>query len=122
MKILVCGGRAYNNQPVVFAALDTLHTIKPISLLINGGATGADSISSRWAHWANVEYIIYRAEWNRHGKRAGFVRNQLMLDQNLELVVAFPGGNGTYDMIGRATHKGTPIWKPLEEVCPFQRM
>ena len=45
----------------------------------------------------------YPADWKKYGKSAGPLRNQRMIDEGKpDLVVAFPGGVGTADMISRA--------------------
>lgn len=49
-------------------------------ILIEGGARGVDSISGEWAADAGIGAMRYTAKWDEHGKRAGLIRNQLMLD------------------------------------------
>jgi acyl-CoA synthetase (NDP forming) len=52
----------------------------------------------------------FPANWKKHGKSAGPIRNQLMLDVGKpDLVIAFPGGSGTADMIRRARKAGVPV-------------
>lgn len=72
-------------------------------IIINGGAHGADNVSTDWAivHYAQLKE--YPADWKRFGKIAGFIRNQKMLDiEKPDLVVAFPGCNGTADMVKKS--------------------
>jgi hypothetical protein len=53
---------------------------------------------------------VYRAEWSTHGRSAGPRRNALMLDRERPvLVVAFPGGTGTRDMVRRARAAQVPV-------------
>jgi hypothetical protein len=57
-----------------------------------------------------VRRSIYPADWTRHGKAAGPKRNQLMLDKEKpDLVIAFPGGKGTADMVARAKAQGFKV-------------
>lgn len=54
------------------------------------------------------------ADWKKHKKAAGPIRNQLMLDSEIEhieecLLVAFPGGKGTADMVRRAMRFGIEV-------------
>lgn len=49
MKIIVCGGRNYSNEKFIFDELDKLNSECHISLLIEGGAKGADSLAGKWA-------------------------------------------------------------------------
>lgn len=105
MRVLVCGGRDYTDWRHVFAELDAIHNsdIGPITLIIEGGATGADRFAAGWALDNRVRSMRYVADWKRHGKRAGPVRNAQMLSKGKpDLVMAFPGGSGTADMAAKA--------------------
>ncbi len=108
----MCGGRAYHDEDAVFGALDNLHTLhaRPITRVIHGGATGADALGARWAALHGVEVQEFRAEWASDGPSAGPRRNQRMLDvARPDLVVAFPGGSGTADMVKRARRAGVIV-------------
>ncbi len=110
--VLVCGGRDYNDKAKVFETLDSIHGRSTIDVLVQGGARGADLLGARWTFFTAppVEMHEYRADWGKYGKRAGFVRNQTMLNsENVNLVVAFPGGNGTADMVARAKRANIPV-------------
>jgi hypothetical protein len=110
--IIVCGGRSYNNKERVFSVLDELHMSSPIEYLINGGAKGADSLSSLWARTRKVTYIEVLPDWKRLGKFAGPHRNREMLRiYEPSLVVAFPGGKGTQDMCTIARAAGVTVIK-----------
>lgn len=97
MKIIVSGGRKYNNKALLFEALDQIHKDNKITMIVNGGATGADFLSTMWAIENKVSYKIYKAEWDKYGKAAGFRRNKEMISSNMDatFLLAFPGGNGT---------------------------
>lgn len=110
MVILVCGGRTYNNKDKVNEVLSSIHKEKPITVLIHGAAKGADALAGCWARENNIKEKQCPALWNTHGKAAGSIRNQKMLDSNtVELVVAFPGGKGTSDMVSRARKSGIEV-------------
>lgn len=110
MVVLVCGGRNYWDQQAVFGVLSGLHHDQPISLLIHGGAKGADSLAGVWAYRNGVPCREFAADWEKYGKSAGPIRNRQMLDEGKpELVVAFPGGAGTRHMIEAAARRGLPI-------------
>ena len=60
-------------------------------------------------HPARAVYVP-QGEWDELGKKAGPLRNQRMLDEGKpNLVVAFPGGGGTKDMVRRAVKARVPI-------------
>lgn len=113
MKLLVCGGRNYLRGDVVFWTLDRAHAHRTISLLIHGGADGADTLAGAWAMERGIPCEIYPANWHRDGKAAGPIRNQYMLEQaRPDGVLAFPGGRGTADMVKRARAAGVLVWMP----------
>lgn len=102
MKIIVCGGRKYAHQQRVFNALDDIHKETPISLIIHGNAIGADGFADDWAMLRGIKRLPFSADWKKLGPMAGPIRNQEMLNIGPDLVVAFPGGKGTADMVRRA--------------------
>ena len=92
-RVLVCGGRAYDDRDALFAALDRLHSERGIAVLIAGGAQGADTLAVEWAQARGIRTEVYMAEWDKYGRAAGPIRNKQMLDEGLpDLVIAFPGG------------------------------
>jgi predicted Rossmann-fold nucleotide-binding protein len=114
MKILVCGGRDYKNVSAVHRALAALHAKKTIALIIEGGARGADRLAREWAAENGIAVQTFEAEWDRFGRRAGPLRNKRMLeDGKPDGVVAFPGGDGTADMINQAEACGLKVWRPF---------
>lgn len=122
MRVLVCGGRNFHDVDVVFSALDAvLKSCKHDCMtIIQGGATGADQLARSWCSYRSVPYDNYPAEWKKHGgKVAGPIRNQRMIDEGKpDIVLAFPGGRGTADMMRRARVAKikvvTPVANPLE--------
>jgi hypothetical protein len=91
MKLAVVGSRDFNDYDLLKSKLDSIHKRKPITLIVSGGARGADSLSERWAKENNIETLIFIPDWNRFGKRAGFLRNEDII-KNSDAVVAFWDG------------------------------
>lgn len=111
-RVLVCGGRDYNNKKLVYKVLDASHTTKGISCIIHGKARGADRLAAQWAKDRRIKEDPYPADWDGLGRRAGPVRNQQMLDEGRpDVVYAFPGGVGTADMVRRANKAGVTVVK-----------
>lgn len=107
MRLLVCGGRDFYDFDRIAAGLAPY---KDASLLMHGDARGADRLSGQWASIFCVPVKKFPAEWGLHGKAAGHIRNQQMLDEGKpDLVVAFPGGKGTADMVRRAKAAGVRV-------------
>lgn len=122
MRILVCGGRDFADRPMLEAALDRLHAAKTVTAVIHGAARGADSLGAQWARAQGVAVEAFPADWTKHGMRAGFIRNRRMLEKGQpELVVVFPGGSGTADMVRHSRQSGVPVWQPAPaETRPAQ--
>lgn len=110
MKIIVCGGRNYADVDHVWRVLSDLDDVEGITSIAHGGATGADSEADLWAKHNRKSVQAFRARWRQEGKAAGPLRNQRMLDQfQPDVVVAFPGGKGTADMVRRARESGVRV-------------
>ena len=115
MKVLVCGGRDFNNYELLSSVLDE---ISP-NIVVTGGAKGADTLAAYWAATNKVESRTYHADWGTFGSIAGPLRNKVMLlGETPHLVVAFPGGKGTANMVQIADKYGFPIRFVYEEVDP----
>lgn len=105
MRVLVCGGRDFQDRDAVWNGLYGLVNDRGdlISAVIEGGAAGADRAARQWAEHCGVKHHTFMADWNAHGKAAGPIRNQAMIDTGRpDVVLAFPGGRGTADMVRRA--------------------
>jgi hypothetical protein len=119
IRLLVCGGRDLDSSDVWnwlerFARGDCQaalgdHSAK-IGILIHGGAHGADEGAASWGESENIPVRCFPAEWKKHGKAAGPLRNEKMLREgNPDVVIAFDGGRGTANMIGLAESAGIPV-------------
>jgi len=107
-RILICGDRNYQDWIKVQEYLDT---ISRTTIIIHGGARGADSLAGNLATSLKMKVIKFPANWDKYGKAAGVLRNQQMLDEGYpDLVVYFhkdiENSKGTRDMLKRATDSG----------------
>lgn len=111
MRVLVCGGRDFDDESFVVNALFRLEDDRgDFDVVIHGGATGADSHAGVFAQLRHAKVIVFRAAWKKYGKKAGPLRNQRMIDEGKpDLVVAFSGGRGTADMVRRAQDAGIEV-------------
>jgi hypothetical protein len=113
-KVLVCGGRDFDDRAALDAALDRLHAQQRFTLVIAGGAPGADTMAEEWARDRGIRTRIFRARWSIYGRAAGPIRNARMLRKGRpDLVVAFPGGKGTAGMVALAREAGVEVVVPL---------
>ncbi|MGB3846019.1 MAG: DUF2493 domain-containing protein [Sphingopyxis sp.] len=120
-RVLVFGGRDFNDESAVFRALDW-HVIPGRDIVIQGGAPGADRLAREWCRLYRCRYENYPADWRRLGRAAGPIRNQQMIDEGRPTkAISFPGGRGTADMDRRARAADIPVYCFLasnEEVQP----
>lgn len=132
MNVLICGGRDLTDwrwfadelEKIAFDYFprtspdkygNFLYSVK----IIAGGARGADTLAYDWAVVNWTKYQEFKADWNKHKKAAGPIRNQQMLDEGRpELVIAFPGGSGTADMVRRAKKAGVRVIEVQARVAP----
>ena len=110
MKLLVCGGRDYDNYHAVHKVI---HALAP-DVVIHGAVAGADTIADDVAEWMGITVDDYPANWYPNGvldRSAGYKRNSQMLTEGEpDFIVAFPGGKGTKMMADIARNAGVPVW------------
>lgn len=110
MRILACGGRDFCDLKYIYRTLDIASTGSTDVVLIHGDQRGADKIAHTWAIRRNFMPLPYPADWTRLGKSAGPIRNQRMLDeQKPDFVIAFPGNEGTANMVILARKAGVLV-------------
>lgn len=108
MKVVITGSRKWKDPYVISNTLDEL----PGGELIVGGARGADTFAQNYGEKSPKWSVsVFQAEWERYGKRAGFIRNHRMLDENPDLVLAFWDGKspGTKHTIHEAEKRGLRV-------------
>lgn len=128
MKVIVCGGRDYDNTRVFFREMDRLHRdFGPFAEIIHGGAKGADTLAGNWSlsrlkklatvvpvradDWSNIKapgaIVKETPNGTKYNAAAGPARNEKMLREHWPAyVLAFPGGDGTQNMIDLARDAG----------------
>lgn len=111
MRVLVCGGRDYADYDYLKTVLSALQVVRqPFTAIIHGGYRGADTLADHYAKVHSIEPLEFKADWREHSAAAGPLRNQRMIDEGKpDLVVAFPGHDGTADMVRRARAAGIEV-------------
>lgn len=114
MIVLVTGGRDYSDAKLVGEVLTRVHKEHHIQLLVHGCATGADTLAAIWAMKHGIQPVGCPALWDFYDKLAGSIRNTAMLWIKPQLCVAFPGGNGTANMVGQAKQSGIRVIEAVD--------
>lgn len=115
MKIAVVGSREFKDEEFVGKILSS--ELGGHDTLVSGGARGVDTwaeevipiLNSGLANY-EIKKIIFKPDWDKYGKRAGFLRNQLIIDE-ADKVIAFWDGTskGTKHSIDLAIKAGKPM-------------
>ena len=112
IKILVCGGRKYDNIDKFFDVMMehvAMYEAKDVTI-ISGMAKGADTLAANFAKKNGCKLLAFPAHWDKDGKAAGPIRNRRMLKEGQpDLVIAFPGGKGTKDMVDISIKAGVQV-------------
>lgn len=111
IRLLVCGGRNFDDVEFATHVLCTIHNKYKIDKIIEGEARGADTIAKYWSEEFIGPPEGYPADWSTYKKRAGPIRNKQMLDEGVpDVVLAFAGERGTADMVSQAEKRDVPVW------------
>jgi hypothetical protein len=105
MRIIIAGGREFNDYELLREICD-VH-ISPDSEIVSGGARGTDKLGERYATETGRDLKIFPADWNKHGKGAGHIRNKQMAEYS-DMLIAFWDGEskGTKNMIDTSIKLG----------------
>lgn len=118
MKLAIVGGRDFNDEflmaeyiSIFMVAYANGELDPPEIEVISGGAKGADSLGERFARINRCPVTIFKPDWDKYGKSAGFIRNQLIVDA-CDVVLAFWDGKskGTHDTINKAKKAKKPTF------------
>lgn len=103
VKLAIVGSREFNDYEILKNNINNLDL--EIECIISGGSKGADTLGEKYADEMNIPKIIYKPDWNKHGRIAGLIRNNDIIN-NCDYVIAFWNGisSGTLDSINKAKH------------------
>ena len=121
MRVIVTGSREHTDRQMIDQALDAVEAnLDPKwdwtdIVLVHGAAPGADTIAAELARDKGWQVEAHHADWEKYGKRAGYIRNREMADAGADLCLAFPIGEsrGTRMMMDLAQRAGIrlEVWE-----------
>ncbi|MFY7884416.1 MAG: SLOG family protein [Dolichospermum sp.] len=116
MNICINGSRSFNDSDFMVDKLNWLMDNNYLPhesnwVFILGGAVGADTLASELAVENNIPYIMKKANWEKYGKSAGYIRNNDMLNISDALVSFWDGeSKGTIHMVNISNQAGIPVY------------
>jgi len=110
MKIAIIGSRDFNDYELLANTLNKLD----ITLIISGGAKGADGLAERYALEHSIETLIYKPDYKLYNRGAPLKRNLQIVDES-DFVIAFWDGKsrGTKHAIEYAMSQNKSVINPL---------
>jgi hypothetical protein len=109
MRTIIAGSRDYTDYSGLQEALEQCGWAPTV--VICGGARGADALGKIWAIGQSIPYELYPADWKRYDKSAGYKRNVRMAENAEALIALWDGVSpGTSHMIDIATQKGLKVY------------
>jgi hypothetical protein len=101
MRVIIAGSRDYTDYTVISNIVTTVANKFDLKIteIVSGGARGVDALGERYALEHGYPCKRFPADWNRHGKSAGPLRNQEMAKYGDALIAFTSGGPGTTNMI-----------------------
>jgi hypothetical protein len=110
MRLAIVGSRSFTKTSFAFEILDRVRATTSVDLVVSGGAAGADTIAELWARARSIATRVFKPDWTRNGRRAGFLRN-VSIVTNADKLIAFWDGvsRGTLHSINLARLRNIPV-------------
>ena len=112
-KVIIAGGRTFEDYEYLKKVCDFLLANRNESQIeiVSGNARGADTLGERYSKERGYKLTLFKADWDKYGKKAGYLRNKQMAEY-ADALIAFMekgGTKGTQHMINLATEKGLKV-------------
>lgn len=122
MKVLVAGSRDWTDKETLFSILNQFEQEHPQTskTLLSGGCRGADFIAEQFAQEHKWKIERFLPDWQKYGKAAGPIRNNLMLEQQPEFIFCFPlfSSKGTLQLISQISKLSPSSKVYIHQECP----
>ncbi len=109
-KLGVIGSRNFDDFKLLSKYLDKIHSVEPITWVVSGGANGADKLGELWANDNYIPTMIFKPDWKKYKKSAGFIRNKEIIS-NSDKVIAF------WDGKSKGTKHSIDLCEKLDKKC-----
>jgi len=111
LKLGIVGSRTFDNYNLLEKEIFNQISLEAIECVISGGARGADTLAEKFADKYNIPKMIYKANWDKYGNIAGFLRNNDIV-KNSDFIIAFWNGRsrGTQDTMTKAQASNKKLW------------
>lgn len=108
MKTIIAGSRTFTDFKLLCISMASVDW--EVSEVVSGDARGADKLGEKWGHATHLPVTHFPADWNRHGRGAGHIRNAEMAKYADALVAFWDGkSRGTKGMIDYAAKLGLRV-------------
>ena len=109
-KVIIAGSRDFSDFQLLYSKCEEILESQTDIEIVSGTARGADKLGEHYASLKGHSVAKFPADWDKHGKAAGYVRNKEMAEY-ADMLIAFWDGEsrGTGHMINLATEKGLDV-------------
>lgn len=110
MKVIIAGSRSFRSYQALEKKCDKILSQVDVTAIVSGTASGADSLGERYAAAHNISVVRMPADWDTHGKKAGYLRNVAMANTADALILFWDGkSRGSGHMLNIAREKGLRV-------------
>lgn len=110
VKVIIAGSRGFSDFQLLYAKCEEVLANVKEAEIVSGTARGADKLGEHYAGLKGHSVRQFPADWDKHGKAAGYIRNKEMADY-ADCLIAFWDGEsrGTKHMIDLAIERGLSV-------------
>jgi len=114
MKIIIAGSRKFDDHAHHLIRYAVHLSGFDVTEVVSGGAEGIDEYGEIWAESKTIPVCVFKADWQKHGKKAGPIRNGQMAEYGDALIAIWDGVSpGTKDMIAQMKRRRKPVFRLL---------
>lgn len=109
MKVIIAGSRDITDYNVISSAFSSCPF--DVTEIVSGCARGVDSLGEKLANLCVIPVCKFPADWKKHGKAAGPIRNRQMAEYADAAIVIHNGSRGSLNMISEMKRLGKPVYE-----------